>query len=72
MTEASLPVPVPMTLTELAAFLHPPISAASLGIIVSQLPKLTPIGHRPTGGRPVALYDAGQVQQLHDALRAWL
>lgn len=72
--QAARPAPgvVKMTLDEAAAFLWPPVSRDQLGRVVAQLPRLRPVGQRPTGGRPVPLYDAAEIMELHHALRRWL
>jgi hypothetical protein len=64
--------PVPMTLDEAATWLHPPMTRVQLGRIVAQLPRLGPVGTRPSGGRPVDVYDAAQLIELHAAIRRWL
>jgi hypothetical protein len=66
------PAQVTMTLDEAAAFLYPPVSRGQLGRIVAQLPGLRPARLRPTGGRPVAEYDAAELMDLHNVLRRWL
>jgi hypothetical protein len=61
-----------MSLEEAAAFLYPPVSRDQLGRIVAQLPGLRPVAHRPTGGKPLPLYDAVEIMDLHSELRRWL
>jgi len=66
---------VEMTLDEVAALLHPPLSRDQLGRIVAQLPGLRPVGRRPAGamgGRPYDTYDAAEIMDLHHVLRRWL
>ena len=63
---------VGMTLEEAAGFLHPPMTREQLARIVSQLPNFRPVGHRPTRGRPVPLYSAAELMDLHHHLRGWL
>lgn len=71
-TAVAGPVLATMSLDEAAAWLYPPISRDQLGRIVAQLPRFRPAGHRPTGGRPVPLYSAVDLMDLHDVLRRWL
>jgi hypothetical protein len=71
-TAARAPVLATMTIAEAADFLYPPVSRDQLGRIVAQLPNFRPVGHRPTGGKPLPLYDAVELMDLHDVLRRWL
>lgn len=61
-----------MTLAEAADFLYPPVSRDQLARIAAQLPGLRPVGHRATGGRPLPVYDAVEIMDLHNVLRRWL
>ena len=64
---------VPMTLADLAGYLHPPVSENQLSRIIGQLPGLRPVGLAPsTGGRPARVFDAAEVMELHNCLRKWL
>ena len=65
-------VPVGMTLREAAQFLYPPVTRDQLGRLIAQLPRFTPVSHRPTGGRPEPVYDAADLMDLHNVLRRWL
>ena len=65
--------PVPVSLAEMAGYLHPSMSTAQLEGIIRWLPGFHPVGTGPpTGGRRARLFDAGDVQELHSALRRWL
>jgi len=69
---AVLARPVPWTLEDASGFLRPPVTTEQLKRIVGQLPRLEPIGTRPTRGRPAVVYEAADLIELHDALRRWL
>lgn len=64
------------TLNDAATWLDPPISAETLGLLV-RAARLNPIGNRrpprgSNGGRPAAVYEIRELQELHAAFVPWL
>ena len=61
-----------MTLPDAAEYLRPQVTANQLRRIIAQLPGLNPISSQASGGRPVDVYSADDLMELHHALRRWL